>query len=335
MRRLTNTFIPTLVLAIAVGLAVPRANLQAADGPLHLQDRAFMTYALEQDLAQVAFSEMAAEKAADPEVKRFAASTADYHRGSSERLHAAAKRLEVKPPAALNPVAQRTEATLKTLSGPAFDRAYLTSVVIASFNGMYSARREMEHGFDAGLRAEGARQADELRTNRRAAERIADRLEPEASGKGMSAEDRNFLLYAMHIDMAQRGFAEVAAERATDPRVRALGQDLVDYHSRSYDRLAKLATAKGLEPLREVSALSRGTQERIRAMSDGPALDWAFLNAHAFTSYGAHYRYEREAIHGSDAQVKAIAAEEARTARRQHWRALHIINDWRWGQAAS
>lgn len=294
-----------------------------------------MTYAIEQDLAQVAFGELALERATDPEVKRFAASTVDYHRGSAERLRAAAIRLDVKPPTTLNPVAQRTEVTLKSLSGVAFDQAFLTSAVIANLNGMYSARREMAHGFDTGLRAEGARQARELRANRRVADRIGRRLGAPAPAGGVTAEDRNFLLYAMHIDMAQRGFAEIAAERATDPRVRALARDLVKYHTSSYDRLAQLATVKGVEPLREVSAITSGTRERLRGMNDGPLLDWTFLNAHAFTSYGAHYRYERESIAGGDAQVKAIAGEEARDARRQHWRALRIMADWRSNPRAS
>jgi predicted outer membrane protein len=141
MRRVAIASI--VALAVAAAVAVPRT---AAAAPLHLQDRAFMTYALEQDLAQIAFGALAAEKAADPEVKRFAAGTVAYHRGSTERLQASARRLDVKPPTALSPVAQRTEATLKGLAGPAFDRAYLTSQVIGNFNGMYSARREMAHG---------------------------------------------------------------------------------------------------------------------------------------------------------------------------------------------
>ena len=45
----------------------------------------------------------------------------------------------------------------------------------------------------------------------------------------------------MHIDLAQIGFAEPAAERATDPRVRELAGDLVAYHERSYDELVNLA----------------------------------------------------------------------------------------------
>ena len=89
-----------------------------------------------------------------------------------------------------------------------------------------------------------------------------------------------------------------------------------------------------MEPLREVSAITSGTRERLRGMN-GPLLDWTFLNAHAFTSYGAHYRYERESIAGGDAQVKAIAGEEARDARRQHWRALRIMADWRSNPRAS
>ena len=60
-----------------------------------------------------------------------------------------------------------------------------------------------------------------------------------------------------------------------------------------------------------------------------------FLNAQVFTSYGAHYRYERESTHGGDRQVKAVAAEAARDARRQHWRALRIMNDWHWRQRPS
>jgi putative membrane protein len=313
----------------AVALTIP-GFLSAAATSLHVQDRAFMMYAIEQDLAQVAFGELALERATEPEVKRFAASSVAYHRASSERLQAAANRLEVRPPATLNPVALRTEATLKKLTGPSFEQAFLTSAVIANLNGMFSARREMAHGFDAGLRAEGARQAKELLANRRDAERVGRRLKLPAQEGGVTAEDRNYLLYAMHIDMAQRGFAEIAAERATDPRVRGLARDLVKYHTDSYDRLAQLATAKGVEPLREVSAITTGTKERLRGMEDGPLLDWTFLNAHAFTSYGAHYRYERASIAGGDTQVKTVAGQGARDSRRQHWRSLRIMNDWRW-----
>ncbi len=326
MLRIAITCIVAFFIAAAV--SVFSVVLAAAAAPLHLQDRAFMTYAIEQDLAQVAFGELALERTTDSEVKRIASNTVEYHRGSMDRLKSAADRLGVKPPAALNPVAQRTEAMLKSLSGRAFDQTFLTSLVIANLNGMYSARREMAHGFDSGLRAEGARQAKDLRENRRVAERAGRRLGAPAPADGVTAEDRSFLLYAMHIDMAQRAFAEIAANRASDLRVRALARDLVVYHTASYDRLAKLATAKGVEPLREVSAITSGTRERLEGMKDGALLDWTFLNAHAFTSYGAHYRYERESIAGGDAQVKAIAREGARDARRQHWRALRIMADW-------
>jgi predicted outer membrane protein len=137
----------------------------------------------------------------------------------------------------------------------------------------------------------------------------------------------------MHIDMAQRGFAEIAAERAGDERVRAFARELVDYHSRSYDRLAQLASARGVEPLRELSAVSQGTQNAMRRQGS-PMLDWTFLNAQAFTSYGAHYRYEREAIHGRDPELRDLAAAEARTSREQHQRALDIINSWSWDAPA-
>lgn len=303
----------------------------ADDAPLHIQDRAYMIYGIEQDLGLIALGELAGEKSTNPEVSKLASSTVDYHRVSAERLTASAERLGLSAPTELNPVSRRAEAFLRQLDGPDFDYAYLRSVIIGSYNGTFAARREMSHGFDAELRAEAERQAGDLQTNRRAAQRLARELrEPQTSGDRVTFEDRDFLLYAMHIDLAQIGFAEPAAERATDPRVRELAGDVVSYHENSYEELENLANEKGIEPLAEISGISRGTQDRIAALDSTQKLDWAFLNAHAFTSYGAHYRYEREAIHGGDADIKALAERAAGESRRQHWRALDIMNDWTW-----
>lgn len=319
-------------LALALSWIVPQAA-SAQSAPLHVQDKAFTLYTLEEDLGQVQLGSLATEKASSPEVRQLAADVVDYHRSASERLTAEAERLGLTPPTALNPVAQRTLETLQGLQGAAFDRAFLTAQVITDYGAQFGALRETRHGFDPALRQEGARRAEEMQANRRTAERLAHELGP-ASGSGPHTEDRNYLLYAMHIDMAQRGFAEIAAENADDERVRAFAQELVDYHSRSYDRLAELASARGVEPLRELSTVSQGTQTAMQGLSS-PVLDWTFLNAQAFTSYGAHYRYERKAIHGRDPELRDLAATEARTARQQHHRALDIINTWSWDAPAS
>lgn len=322
MRRRAVAAIATMLLALAAPAAV-------AAVPLHLQDRAFLLYALELDLAQVEFGELAAEKGADAGVRDLARRVVDYHAGSRARLGQVAARNELAPPTELNPVAARTRAALQRLSGPAFDRAFLASQVIADYSAHFGARREMLHGFNPELRREAAIQAEDMRANRRAAERLAREL-PALPATGLNPEDGNFLAYAMHVDLAQAEFARITAERAEDERVRAFAQRMIDYHEQSYDRLARLAEARGVAPLRELSSVSLRTQDGMRRLSGLP-LDWTYLNAHAFTSYGAHYRYEREAIHGQDEELRSLAAMIAREAREQHHQALDIMGDWTWG----
>ena len=136
MRDLTRWLALSLMLACTTVSGVVSS---AGSAPLHIQDRAYMIYGIEQDLGLIALSEMAAEKSTDSEVSRIASATADYHRGSAERLSAAAERLGLEPPEALNPVSQRASDVLQELDGADFDRTYLDSVIIGSYNGTFGA----------------------------------------------------------------------------------------------------------------------------------------------------------------------------------------------------
>ena len=315
----------TAVSFTAPGLA-PRVVPAASAADLHLQDRAFMLYAMELDLDQVELGRLAADKGQDERVRRFAQRMVDYHQRSSERLAEAARRRGVTPPTEMSPLARRTQATLGRLSGPRFDGEYIASQVISAYSAHYGYRREELHGFDRELRREADRQADDMREHRDAAQRIARGLDVPPAG-GLHVEDHSFLLYAMHVDLVQGQLSRLATEKAQHEGVRRFARRALEYHERSYDRLAQVARENGVEPLQEVSSVSRGTRERLQRLS-GPLFDRQYINAQAFTDYSAFYRYEREAIHGRQGKTRDLAAEASREVKALHDSALAIMREW-------
>jgi putative membrane protein len=226
----------SLVATLAIlGLAPCAAPADAAE--LHVEDLAFLLYATEVDRTQVRLGQLAAEKAQDEQVRRFARRMIDYHQQSLARLMQIAQQYGIEPPQGVSPLAQRMQHKLQGLTGSSFDYEYIANQVIYKYSGHYFYRREERHGPDRQLQAEADRQAEQLREHRREAQRIARRLE--ARPPGFHPEDGTFLLYAMDVDFTQIQLSKMAADKARDQQVREFAQRMLDFHGRSYDRLAR------------------------------------------------------------------------------------------------
>ena len=93
-----------------------------ADAPeLHIEDQAFLLYATEMDRTQVRLGQLAAEKAQDEQVRRFARRMIDYHQQSHARLTQIAQQGGIATPQGVSPLAQRMQNKLQGLTGPSFD----------------------------------------------------------------------------------------------------------------------------------------------------------------------------------------------------------------------
>jgi predicted outer membrane protein len=307
----------------ALGLAPDAARA------MHMEDQVFLLYATEMDRTQIQLGQLAAEKAQDEQVRQFAQRMIDYHTRSIARLMLIAERYGIEIPQGTSPLVQRMQDELQGLTGPQFDYEYMTSQVIYDYSAHYFYRREERHGLVRRLQREADQQTEQLREHRREAQRIARRLE--ARPAGLDPEDSTFLLYAMDVDLTQVQLSHLAADKAQDEQIRQFAQRMLDFHGRSYDRLARIAEENGIEPVQEIGSMARTMAGALGQLS-APQFDWQYISAQVIYHYAAFYRYERESIHGRGKQLRDLAAQAFPAVQEHHDAALAIIRDWNWAK---
>ena len=312
----------------ASGLAPYTAPAEAR--ALHMEDQVFLLYATELARSQIRLGQLAAEKAQDEQVRQFARRMIDYHTQSNARLMQIAQRYGIEIPQGTSPITQRMQNALQELTGPRFDYEYITSQIIYDYSAHYFYKREQRHGLVRRLQREADQQTEQLRDHRREAQRMARRFE--AHPAGLDPEDSTFLLYAMDVDFTQVQLSHLAADRAQDEQVRQFARRMLDFHGRSYDRLARIAEENGVEPVREIGLMARTMAGALGQLS-APLFDWQYISAQVIYHYAAFYRYERESIHGRDQRLRDLAAQAFRDVKEHHDAALGIVRDWHWDQS--
>jgi putative membrane protein len=109
----------------------PAAPSQKAAGMSDVvpADRTFALEAAKGGLAEVELGKVAVEKASSPDVKQFGQRMIDDHGKASEELKTWASGKNLSLPTELDAKSQATKDRLSKLSGPAFDRAYISDMV--------------------------------------------------------------------------------------------------------------------------------------------------------------------------------------------------------------
>jgi putative membrane protein len=92
------------------------------------EDRRFMTEAAQGGMAEVELGKLAATKASDPAVKDFAQKMVQDHGKANDELKETASKLGVDLPSSIGKH-EATKDRLSKLSGPAFDKAYMTEML--------------------------------------------------------------------------------------------------------------------------------------------------------------------------------------------------------------
>ncbi len=84
----------------------------------------FARKAAEISMAQVALSQLAAERAFHPEVKAYAVMIVDHHKAVNDRLGSLAMEKHIELPADIGAGFEKQYKKLQSLTGPAFDKEY-------------------------------------------------------------------------------------------------------------------------------------------------------------------------------------------------------------------
>lgn len=101
---------------------------QGQPGGTNYADQSFVHDALEANDAQVAMSQLAAQKGSADDVKQFGQKMVQIHTELNQQLTPAAKQLGVQEPKGPSKKAKKEIAKLEALSGPDFDTAYIQAM---------------------------------------------------------------------------------------------------------------------------------------------------------------------------------------------------------------
>lgn len=127
-----NRILPSAFAALLAATALFAANENSGgSGAVAAADKNFMVAAAEGGMLEVRLGEITQKKGAKQDVKEFGAMMVADHGKAGEDLKAVAAKLDVKLPADLDAKHKAIVDKLDTLSGSAFDKAYLDEMLKA------------------------------------------------------------------------------------------------------------------------------------------------------------------------------------------------------------
>ena len=115
----------TLALAGTTMLGCAKLSAQASSADT---DKQFLTTASQSDATEIKFSQLAAEKATNPRVKAYANKMISDHTTLEANMKPFADKLGVTPVMTLDADHQAKYDALAALSGPDFDKTYMTDM---------------------------------------------------------------------------------------------------------------------------------------------------------------------------------------------------------------
>jgi putative membrane protein len=152
----------------------------AAAGP-SAADQTFAKQAAIGGMAEVDLGQLAASKASNPDVKQFGQRMVDDHGKANEELKSWASQKNVKLPTELDAKHKAEHARLEKLSGDAFDRAYMTSMVADHNKDVAEFQRESKSAKDADLKAWAAKTLPTLQDHQKSAKEISAKVSGSAA----------------------------------------------------------------------------------------------------------------------------------------------------------
>jgi putative membrane protein len=128
------------------------------------------------------------------------------------------------------------------------------------------------------------------------------------SANRMTPADSTFVNKAAHGGLAEVKLGELAKEKASNPDVKAFGQQMIDDHSKANDELKQVASSKGITLPTNMDAKDQATYDRLSKLS-GAEFDKAYMKDMVSDHRTDVNEFRRESEHGADPDVKAFAAK--------------------------
>ncbi|WP_337176183.1 DUF4142 domain-containing protein [Paludisphaera sp.] len=177
------------------GVAGDRAEAGAARSPV--DDALFAAAAAESGALEVAMSRLGAEKATDPELKRFGQMMVDEHTKLNEELATTAAAKNIELPREVGACARFKLQSLSGLSGAEFDKCFAEAQLVAHKEAKAIFEAQAERGQDPEVKALAAKGLQHIQRHLETIKPIAMRYDDSGHSGRAGAAD--------HHDDAGRG----------------------------------------------------------------------------------------------------------------------------------
>jgi putative membrane protein len=122
--------------------------------------------------------------------------------------------------------------------------------------------------------------------------------------------DSHFVMEAAEGSMAETELGQLAADKASNAKVKEFGQRMVTDHGKAGDELKTLAASKHITLPTAINAKAKATKDRLSKLS-GAAFDRAYMADMVKDHQMDAVAFHKEATSGHDAEIKAWAGKTA------------------------
>lgn len=136
-------------------------------------DKKFVQFALKGGNAEVKLGQLAAEKGNSEDVKRFGQKMVDDHRRLGEQMKQISQQEGINVPDGIPGKGKALETKLSSLSGDAFDRAYIKAMVQGHKKDISEFKEEANSGNDTSIKDAASHGAQVIGEHLQLAEQIA------------------------------------------------------------------------------------------------------------------------------------------------------------------
>jgi putative membrane protein len=165
-----------VTIVVATALVVVQAHTARAQTSLPAPDQEFVVAAARDGIAEVEMGRLASQRAAADPVRQFAQRMVTDHGAANQELLQLAQRKSVTLPQEMDAAHRAAMDRLATLSGAAFDQAYMSEMMRDHQQAVALFSRQAQQGQDPEVRAWAAKTLPTLQEHQRMAYDIHSRI---------------------------------------------------------------------------------------------------------------------------------------------------------------
>lgn len=128
------------------------------------------------------------------------------------------------------------------------------------------------------------------------------------SNKMMKSADAKFAMKAAQGGMAEVQLGQLAAQKASNPDVKAFGQMMVDDHTKANDQLKSVAGQENITLPTTLDAKDQALMTKLQGLS-GEDFDKTYVKAMVKDHQQDVKEFQKEADKGKDPQIKNFASQ--------------------------